>query len=319
MIPLVLRAQLDAMCKLREDALDWKDPEGVHDMRVLSRRLRSAVSDFKPYFRKASLSRNELRAIADSLGDVRDEDVALIALEKLKSKAKGTATEGIEMLAEEIRQRRKLARSALKQAIKKSAVNSFHNKLARELRTLTIAFPRKPRAERNEQSVWLFREIGIQVIKARLKDFVAASPHLYAPFEIKDLHGMRILAKRLRYAIELFGTCWGDELEPLAKEVSLLQTSLGELHDCDVWIESLGSRLKRATRSVKVDEEARKLREGAAWLFRHFVSERMQHYRDAITRWEQWRTDAFLESLVLVLDRDDGTVIREALGQRLSA
>lgn len=304
MIPLVLRAQLDAMCKLRDNALDWKDAEGVHDMRVLSRRLRSAVSDFKPYFRKTNLFRNELRAIADRLGDVRDEDVTLIALQKLKSKAKGTSAEGIEMFAEEIRQRQKQARTALKQAIKKSAVNSFHNKFARELRELTIAFPRKPRAEKSEASVWSFREIGIQVIKARLKDFLAASAHLYAPFEIKDLHEMRILAKRLRYAVELFATCWGDELEPIAKEVALLQTSLGELHDCDVWIVSLGSRLKRSGRNVKVDEETRKLREGAAWLFRHFVSERMQHYRAAITRWEQWRTDGFLEALVLVLDRE---------------
>src|ERR1043166_2788239 len=84
MIPLVLRAQLKAMCGLREKALNWKDPEGVHDMRVLSRRLRSAINDFKPYFRKGSLPRLKLRAIANSLGDVRDQDVALMALEELK-------------------------------------------------------------------------------------------------------------------------------------------------------------------------------------------------------------------------------------------
>src|SRR6266496_2666532 len=89
MVRLVLRAQLKAMCALRDKALDWKDPEGLHDMRVLSRRLRSAISDFKPYLRKASLPRLKLRAIANGLGDVRDQDVALVALEELKSKAKG--------------------------------------------------------------------------------------------------------------------------------------------------------------------------------------------------------------------------------------
>ena len=47
MIRLVLRSQVNAMCRHREKAINWKDPEGVHDMRVLSRRLRSAINDFK--------------------------------------------------------------------------------------------------------------------------------------------------------------------------------------------------------------------------------------------------------------------------------
>ena len=83
MVRLVLRAQLKAMCGLQDKALDWKDPEGVHDMRVLSRRLRSAVSDLRPYLGKASLPPIKLKAIANSLGDVRDEDVALMALERI--------------------------------------------------------------------------------------------------------------------------------------------------------------------------------------------------------------------------------------------
>ena len=304
MIRLVLRAQLNAMCKLREEALNWKDPEGVHDMRVLSRRLRSTISDFKPYFSKTNLSRPKLRTIANSLGDVRDEDVALIALEELKLKAKGPAAEGIEMLAEERRQRRKQARAALKSAIKKSAVNAFRKEFVAELRAIAIAFPRKKHGQSGNDALLSFREIGIQVIKARLKDVSAASPHLYAPFQIKDLHELRILAKRLRYAIELFAACWGEEIETIAKEVGLLQTSLGELHDCDVWIESLGGRLKRTARKAGNDEDSLKLKAGATWLLKHFALERMDHYRDALGRWEQWQADGFLEGLVLILDRD---------------
>src|SRR5260370_14517342 len=85
MVRLVLRTQLKAMCDLRDKALEWHDPEGVHDMRVLSRRLRSAISDFKPFWRKSSVPRLKLRAIAKSLGAVRDEDVALAARAGLKS------------------------------------------------------------------------------------------------------------------------------------------------------------------------------------------------------------------------------------------
>jgi len=304
MVRLVLRAQLKAMCALRDKALDWKDPEGLHDMRVLSRRLRSAISDFKPYFRKTSLPRLKLRAIANGLRDVRDQDVALAALEELKSKAKGPAIEGIEMLAEERRKLRKEARTALKAAIKKIAVDDFRKEFLTKLRTITIIFPKKTRSKQTDDAAPSFRGIAIEVIKARLKDFSAESQYLYLPFEIKELHQLRILAKRLRYAIELFSVCWGTEVEEVAKEIALLQTSLGEMHDCDVWIDSLGVRLKRTARKPKSDEDNLQLREGAAWLLKHFARERMEHYRDALARWEQWQADGFLERLILILDRD---------------
>jgi CHAD domain-containing protein len=302
MVRLVLRAQLKRMCELQDKALDWKDPEGVHDMRVLSRRLRSAVSDLKPYVPKAGLPRTKLKAIANSLGDVRDEDVALIALEELKSKAEGTAAAGIEMLAEERRKRRKDVRARLRSTIKKAALDDFRKEFLAKLRTIAIAFPNKSTAKEADD-IPAFKTVGIQIIKARLKDFSVASPHLYRPFKIKDLHELRILSKRLRYAIEFFAVCWGEELAAIAKEIALLQTSLGELHDCDVWINSLGSRLKRTDRRAKSDEEILNLREGAAWLLKHFAWERMEHYRDTLTRWEQWQANGFLEGLILILDR----------------
>src|SRR6266567_6676703 len=157
MIQTALHAQLAAMCALRRKALDWKDPEGLHDMRVLSRRLRSAISDFKPYLRKASLPRLKLRAIANGLRDVRDQDVALAALEELKSKAKGPAIEGIEMLAEERRKLRKEARSALKAASKKIAVDDFRKEFLTKLRTITIIFPKKKRRKQTDDAAPSFR------------------------------------------------------------------------------------------------------------------------------------------------------------------
>lgn len=319
MIRLVLRAQLKAMCALRDKALDWDDPEGVHDMRVLSRRLRSAVSDFKPHLRKWSLPRLKLRAIARSLGAVRDEDVALAALEELKSKAKGPAAEGIEMLAEERRRRRKDARAALKAAIKPSTVDDFRKEFLSRLRTIAMVHSKKSRGKQASDTCLSFNCVGVDVINARLKELSAASPHIYLPFEIKELHELRILAKGLRYAIELFAVCWGEELEEIAKEIALLQTSLGELHDCDVWIDGLGARLKQTARKDKNDEENFRLREGAAWLLRHFARERMEHYRDALARWQQWAADGFLEKLKLILAQEAGHAKPRQLDRKLAS
>src|SRR4051794_18275583 len=88
-IGLVLSARLEEMCGFGAAALEPSDPAGVHDMRVASRRVRSALRDFKPYLRRRKLNRSaaELKRVAKALGAVRDADVAIKALEELQEKA----------------------------------------------------------------------------------------------------------------------------------------------------------------------------------------------------------------------------------------
>src|SRR5262245_38778114 len=81
MIDLALRAQLHAMCDRRKRSLNWHDMEGVHRMREMSRRLRNSIADFSPYLRKPALPANSLRVLAGRLGAVRDDDVAIAALD----------------------------------------------------------------------------------------------------------------------------------------------------------------------------------------------------------------------------------------------
>jgi CHAD domain-containing protein len=301
MIRFVLRAQLKAMCKLRSRALDWKDPEGVHAMRVCSRRLRSAMSDFRPYVR-VSLPRVKLRMIADALGAVRDQDVALLALENLSARAEGEAAAGIQLIAEEFRHRRKHVRARLKVAIRPAVIDEFRAQYEDGLKDLIVL--RAKAARVTDAAPSPLREVGRQLLLKRVEEFRDASHHLFFPYHIQELHDLRILGKRLRYALELFSACWDPNLNDVAKEISLLQTSLGELHDCDVWLHILGGRLKQAAGKSKSDVTISRTRTGAIWLVRHFAAERMGHYRSALGRWEDWTANDFLGRLESVLERD---------------
>jgi CHAD domain-containing protein len=303
MIRVVLRAQVRAMCRYRDAALNWKDPEGVHDMRVLSRRLRSAINDFRRYFRKGSLPRPKLRAIAGKLGNVRDEDVALMALKELATQTKGKA-EGIQLIAAQRKERRKKARAELKQALTEVAVAEFQKEFLARLETIVIAVPSSSRSPQSATESLSFRALGVQVIRERLKDVNTAGSCLYLPYEVKAHHELRILAKRLRYSIELFSVCWGEEFAACAKEVAQLQTSLGELHDCDVWMAELGTWLKRLARKATLEPNEVKMRAGATWLLKHLAAERMRHYRDALARWEQWQAEGFIERFQHSLETD---------------
>jgi len=293
MVQVVLRAQLRAMCGLRKAALKFEDIEGVHDMRVLSRRLRSAITDFKPFLRKSNLLELQLKAIAKALGAVRDEDVALIGLKDLKAKATGSAADGIALLGKESENRQSEARLALTEVLSNDAISDFRKELLTRIDGVTL----KSRSRSRTAPDFSFGNLGAEVLKMRLDEMVAAGSVIYSPFEVKQLHELRILAKRLRYSLELFADCWEADLVAIAKEVALLQTSLGELHDCDMWIEKLSERLQKAPEEKEPTEESNQLRDGATWLLKHFTKERMEHYRDALARWQEWGASGFLETL----------------------
>jgi len=300
-IALVLRTKLEEMCEQHDAALDWSDIEGVHAMRVSSRRLRSALRDFAPYLPK-KISTKSLRKVAHALGAVRDEDVAIVMMEKWGAEASDEVRAGVELLTEERRQRRNRARAALKKAITKTALKELQENFGAEIEHATRESGRKKaRAKRDSIEGMRFHNVGGEIILARFRELEGMSRSLYQPFVTEPLHRMRIAAKRLRYSIELHTQCWGEQLTPFAKEVGKLQESLGELHDCDMWLEELGARLEVLHRSDggngKTSPAHSPEQRAALWLLQHFVKDRTKHFNNALAIWDRWETTGFPKRL----------------------
>src|SRR5437867_8026348 len=126
-IRLVLTERLDEMLAMRPAALGWEDPEGVHSMRVASRRPRSALRDFMPYVNKRGLSSTlkQIKSIADALGEVRDQDVAIFELEKLASRTSPEVTIALGDLIESRKELRRVARQSLKKMLVKQRLKQL--------------------------------------------------------------------------------------------------------------------------------------------------------------------------------------------------
>ena len=75
----------------RDRALDTTDIEGVHDMRVATRRLRAVMEIFAVCFPKKRHRRllREVKDLADVLGERRDPDVMIERLDKLAGEVAG--------------------------------------------------------------------------------------------------------------------------------------------------------------------------------------------------------------------------------------
>lgn len=286
----VLIVRFGEIVELREAALDFDDIEGVHDMRVATRRLRSALRDFLPFVRKNKLknARRELKQIADALGAVRDEDVAIAALEELQTEAENTKA-GFENLVNERRARRDAARANLREAITDERLT--------ELRQDFEQAVSKAVSQKKEQIN--FSDAGKQIVGAAFRDFYELGDSLYNPFAVEPLHEFRIAAKRLRYAIELYVSCWGERIEVFAEEVAKMQGFLGELHDADVWIEDLGARLGKSSGANENEFQA------AARLLSNFVKTRTANYRRALELWSEWQTNDFAGKMRELVAKDN--------------
>jgi CHAD domain-containing protein len=96
-------------------ALAGEDPEGVHDVRVASRRLRAAMDvavDCFPESWYRSLHRTA-KEITGALGEVRDRDVLLEALQAESANAPAAERPGLHRLIDRVEREREVARAEM--------------------------------------------------------------------------------------------------------------------------------------------------------------------------------------------------------------
>jgi CHAD domain-containing protein len=113
--------------------LDLGEIEGVHAMRVATRRLRAALEVFGPCLRRKGGGRvlTEVKALADALGERRDRDVALELLARLESDCDGAERRALGLLARELREEQLEANRELAKALRHAKRIGLRRRLAR--------------------------------------------------------------------------------------------------------------------------------------------------------------------------------------------
>jgi CHAD domain len=74
------------------------------------------------------------------------------------------------------------------------------------------------------------------IAKVRLEDLYSWESYVDNPYSIRELHNLRIAAKRLRYSLEVFEDVLPEASKSVVKEMEQIQEGLGSLHDSDVMI-----------------------------------------------------------------------------------
>ena len=204
-------------------------PQSVHDMRVATRRLRSALTTFRPVFVDDVVRPlgAELAWLSDHLGAARDAEVLR---ERLLGAINAEAT-GRPDVAAVLRQvdgqTADACRSARDQMM--TALDSDrYRHLLTSLDELTTAPALAPRMARPAGQVLTRRTARAY---RRLKDLVAVAGGTVEPDRAQALHDVRKAAKRARYAGEALADAYGPAAARFAAAMKDLQTDLGEHQD----------------------------------------------------------------------------------------
>lgn len=199
-------------------------PEAVHQLRVAARRLRSALSTFRPVVEDAGCQpvKDELRWLAKAFDQARNLDV--FAAEVLEPALKmETPPAGLSALAEAVGQAREAAR--------KAAGETAASERFRALMIDAVAWVETGGWTTGEAAREPARAYAARVLGRRFKKLLKRGRKLESRDDAAR-HEVRIEAKKLRYAAEGFASLYPEKkVERFVDRLKGLQDGLGVLND----------------------------------------------------------------------------------------
>jgi inorganic triphosphatase YgiF len=198
------------------------DPEGVHQLRVAARRLRSVIRTFAPLCDPAKIQPvvEDLRWLGGVLGEVRDLDV-------LEARLREDSGEDAAPFIEALTPRRENARAALKEALNSDRYVAFIQRVTDLTQDEALVTELSGKA----------REVLPELVWRIWKKLRIAGRALTPESEEADFHRVRILAKRARYSAETIADYMPSkqkkQVEDFAEGAESVQNILGEHQDAN--------------------------------------------------------------------------------------
>ena len=229
----IFQSGLEQLARNETPAWLGLDPEGVHQLRVGVRRLRSVFSLLRAYLpaEHADPLRQELRWLGRALGPARDMDVFLE--ERLDPIVALYPTEpALKRLHESARELRAQAYDDVRRALESPRYPALVLQLG-----AFLAGRRWRDQPLSPESARLFgpaRDVAGPLLARRRRKVMRLGRQL-AERSIEERHALRIALKRLRYATEFFGGLYADARpERTYRRLGRLQDELGHLNDREV-------------------------------------------------------------------------------------
>jgi triphosphatase len=243
------------------------DAEGVHQMRVALRRMRSAMAIFAGCMSPADDLREELVWLATTLGEARDLDVFLT--QTLPPMQQQLPHAGLEILHRNALKAHRAAYAEIRAALDSQRYQRLLLRLG--------AWLESGDHKKHEEPLAGFARDLLQKRHRKLRQLGKRWHGMNA----EERHAARIAAKKLRYAAEFFSGLFAEEKSKrYLRRLSDLQSILGDLNDI-----AATDRLIAGLAGSRPRQESRE----AQWLFAGWNgSEAKRKMAKLVRRWDRF-------------------------------
>jgi CHAD domain-containing protein len=256
-----------------------KDHEHVHQLRVGTRRAGAALEIFACCLPEKAykLARKKLRKVRRAAGEARDWDVFLLALTQPERSPTPKQRAGLDFLIGYAVAQRDAAQAHL-QDVAEDYPFSFDRFLAE-----TVAAVHKPHGAEGGHALI---DLARPMLSRLLAELDAAAAEDLDDYD--HLHQVRIIGKRLRYAMEVFADCFARPFrEELYPAVEQMQEMLGRANDSHVATQRLESLREKLRKSLP--EEWKRYKTGIEALFRYHRERLPRERRRFVAWWQRWQ------------------------------
>ncbi|HEV3384652.1 MAG TPA: CHAD domain-containing protein [Gemmata sp.] len=228
---LIARCQVVRHCLPLAVEKSIEDSEYVHQLRVGTRRAAAALRVFADCLPRKHLksARESLRLIRRAAGDARDWDVFLLGLPETKSLSTALGKPALDFLSGYAMSERLAAQARLVYAA---------NAAADRFKQESEGLPELVHELKGDDAPKSFGDLAASQFGELLRLLTVAAEE--NPKTPPELHRLRILGKRVRYALEIFADCFPDTFrETVYPAVENIQELLGEVQDATVGLSRL--------------------------------------------------------------------------------
>lgn len=226
-----LRERLDAFAR-NLDGIDAGEVESLHHTRVASRRLRELLPLLELDREATRNLRRRLRKATKLLGTVRELDVEMLLIQEL-ARDRRYAASALSQIGARSAQAHAAARKRLSAKLPAAKLKGLARSLERVAKALESADTNSDcRGASRRKRAWLWAlEARLAKRAGRVRAAIEATGAVYVP---ERLHGVRIAAKKMRYAAELAADAPRQRITADIAVLKAAQDLLGRLHDFEM-------------------------------------------------------------------------------------
>ncbi len=304
---LILLFKIDDIFKNSRGIFDDEDTEALHQTRVAARRFKGYLKIFVDLFPKNKFKKvyNSISNFIRIIGAIRELDVSFEIIDNYIIKHSPEDNKILILFVSKLKNNKSGLRDNL---VKNTKIIKFIDSKSDFVTFIQEGFSRKQKEKFTNFNLDMGFIDNAKIIIPALRSRVIAlkSTVLNHPLKKNELHQLRIKAKPLRYAMEMYSELINKEFDEIISETKKFVEHAGTIHDIDVLIPKLIDFIKE----IKIyNKRIKKVRDKIAIapmneFIKTLKNKRKKQFGLVCDTLKKWSTEDLEQTITFLLNQE---------------